>query len=135
MSITLADQDKHTLRTAAYGAVSLLAAADAAGSPHKAATHGSIALASATGPVGHVLAEKSRGVQLNGKSVAELADHVLPALTAAVSLLKKQEPAEADNFRGTVIVAIEAAARSRRGQPSPTMTEMSRKITEALDAA
>lgn len=59
-SITLTDQDKLTLRTAAYGAVTLLAAADAAGSPHKVATDGSIALASATGPVGHVLAEKSR---------------------------------------------------------------------------
>lgn len=37
-----------------YGAVTLLAAADATGSPHKAAADGSIALASATGLVGHV---------------------------------------------------------------------------------
>ncbi|MGW0195660.1 hypothetical protein [Nonomuraea sp. NPDC003201] len=41
MSITLTDQDKLTLRTAAYGAVSLLAAADATGNPHKIATEGS----------------------------------------------------------------------------------------------
>ena len=135
MSITLTDQDKLTLRTAAYGAVSLMAAADAAGKPHRVATDGSIALASATGLVGHVLAEKSKGMNLNGKSVAELADHVLPALTAAMSLLKKQAPAEADNFRSTVIVAIEAAARTHQGQPSPTMADMIRKITEALDAA
>ncbi|MGN9844268.1 hypothetical protein ACTMTI_39705 [Nonomuraea sp. H19] len=135
MSITLTDQDKATLRTAAYGAVSLLAAAGAAGSPHKIATEGSIALASATGLVGHVLAAKSKDINLYGKSVAELADHVLPALTAAMSLLKQQAPAEADNFRNTVIVAIEAAAQTQKGEPSPTMTEMARKITEALDAA
>ncbi|MER6059862.1 hypothetical protein ACWET9_03830 [Streptomyces sp. NPDC004059] len=135
MSLTLTDQDKLTLRTAAYGAVSLLTAADAAGSPHRVATHGSIALASATGPVGHVLAEKSKVRNLDGTSVAEIADHVLPALTAAMSLLKKQDPAEADNFRGTVLVALEAATRAHKGEPGPTMAEMTRKITAALDAA
>ncbi|MFD2357521.1 hypothetical protein ACFSTC_61970 [Nonomuraea ferruginea] len=77
MSITLTDQDKRTLRTAAYGAVSLLAAAS--GKPHKVATGGSVALYSATGPVGHALAEKTRDIDLNGKSVAALADHVLPS--------------------------------------------------------
>lgn len=135
MSVTLTDQDKLTLRTAAYGAVSLLAAADAAGSPHKVASHGSIALASATGLVGHVLAEKSKVENLDGKSVAAIADDVLPALTAAMTLLKKQDPAEADNFRGTVVVALEAATQAHKGEPSPAMAEMARKITAALDAA
>ncbi|MFF5209315.1 hypothetical protein [Streptosporangium sp. NPDC000396] len=135
MSVTLADQDKTTLRTAAYGAVSLMSAAGAAGSAHKVATEGSIALTSATGLVGHVLAAKSRDIKLNGKSTADLADQVLPALTAAMSLLKQQEPAEADNFRSTVIVAIDAAARTHQGEPSPTLADMARKITEALDAA
>ncbi|MEU4228515.1 hypothetical protein AB0F17_29840 [Nonomuraea sp. NPDC026600] len=134
MSITLTDQDKLTLRTAAWGAVSLMSAAGAAGSAHKVATHGSIALTSATGPVGHVLTKAPRDVKW-GKSVADLADQVLPALTAAMSLLKQQDPAEAGNFRSTVTVAIEAAAQTHQGQPSPTMTEMARKITEALDAA
>jgi alpha-D-ribose 1-methylphosphonate 5-triphosphate synthase subunit PhnG len=135
MSITLTDQDKATIRTAAYGAVSLLAAADATGSPHKAATRGSIALSSATGPVGHVLAAKSKDITLNGKNVAELADHVLPALTAAMNLLQKQDPAEADNFRSTVLVAIDAAIGTRKGAPSPVLADMTRKITTALDAA
>ncbi|MGA4847082.1 hypothetical protein ACOBQB_12765 [Streptomyces sp. G5(2025)] len=135
VTLTLTVQDKHTLRTAAYGAVSLLAAADATGSPHKVATHGSIALAAATGPVGHVLAEKSKIGNLNGKSVAALADQVLPALTAAMGLLKEQAPAEADNFRATIDVALEAAARAHKGEPTPAMTAMARKITEALDAA
>ncbi|WP_329553354.1 hypothetical protein [Streptomyces sp. NBC_00696] len=135
MGINLTDQDKNTLRTAAYGAVSLMAAAGAAGSPHKVATQGSIALASATGPIGYVLAEKSRIKGLNGKSVAELADHVLPALTEAMSVLRKQDPAEADNFRGTVLVALEAGTRADKNADSPVMADMTRKITAALDAA
>ncbi|MDO3703237.1 hypothetical protein Q3W71_16310 [Micromonospora sp. C28SCA-DRY-2] len=135
MSVTFSDQDKLTMRTAAYGAVTLLAAAGASGSPHKIATAGSIALASATGPIGHVLAEKRTGVNLNGKTVADLADHVLPALTAAMSLLRKQAPAEADNFHNTVLVALEAATRTQPGGPSPTVAEMTRKIIGALGAA
>ncbi|WP_280293860.1 hypothetical protein [Nocardia abscessus] len=135
MSATLTDQDKSTLRTAAYGAVSLMAAADATGKPHRVATNGSIALSSATGLVGHVLAAKSKDIHLNGKSVAELADQVLPALTAAMSLLAKQDRAEADNFRSTVLVAVGAATRTHQGETSPTLAEMTRKITAALDAA
>jgi hypothetical protein len=135
MSLTLTAQDRLTLHTAAYGAVSLMAAAGAAGSPHRVAVHGSIALSCATGPVGHVLAGKVRGLKLDSGSTAGLADRVLPALTAAVVLLREQSPAEADNFRGTVLVALEAATRAHRGEPGPAMTEMARKITAALDAA
>lgn len=134
MNLTLSAQDELTLRTAAYGAVSLMAAADAAGRPHKAATRGSIALASATGPIGHVLAGKSKIGDLGGRTVADLADRVLPALSEAMLLLKKQAPAEADAFRGTVLVAIETAARSGKGEPAPAVQEMARKITAALDA-
>jgi D-alanyl-D-alanine carboxypeptidase len=133
MSITLSDQDKSTLRTAAYGAVSLIAAAGAAGKPHKIATEGALALHTATGPVGHVLAAKSKDIDLAGKSVAELADQVLPALTATMSGLAQQDPAEAANFRSTVLVAIEAA-QTHLGRPSPATAEMARKITAALDA-
>ncbi|WP_240777534.1 serine hydrolase domain-containing protein [Nonomuraea basaltis] len=132
MSITLSDPDKSTLRTAAYGAVSLMAAAT--GSPHKAATNASIALTSATGLVGHVLAAKAKDIELKGKTVAELADRVLPALTAAMKLLGKQAPAEADNFRSTILLAIEAA-QVHPDKPSTTTAQMARKITAALDAA
>jgi hypothetical protein len=135
MAVTLSNQDKTTMRTAGHGAITLLAAADATGSPHKVATHGSIALSSATGLVGHVLAEKSPGAKLDSKSVAAIADQVLPALTESMNLLKEQDPAEAENFRNTVLVAIEAAARGRKGEPSPTMVDITRKITKALDAA
>ncbi|MFI6316745.1 hypothetical protein ACIBG8_04465 [Nonomuraea sp. NPDC050556] len=132
MSITLSEQDKTTLRTAAYGAVSLMVAADATGRPHRAAVDGSLALGTGTGLVGHVLATYPKGVKLSGKTVAELADLVLPALAAAMNVLKKHAPAEADNFRDTVVVAVEAAARTHQGQPKPTLTNMIRKITAAL---
>jgi hypothetical protein len=135
MSVTFSDPDKLALRTAAYGAVSLMAAAAGADSPHKVAAQGSIALNSATGPVGHVLSEKSPAGHLSGKSTAELADRVLPALTAAMDLLRKQAPEEADNFRSTVLVAVEASARARKNESSPTLAAMTRKITQALDAA
>ncbi|MEV6334578.1 hypothetical protein AB0M12_07655 [Nocardia vinacea] len=135
ITITLTDQDKATLRTAAYGAVSLIAAADATGKPHKAAVNGSNALYAATGLVGHVLAAKSKDIELKGKNVAELADRVLPALTAAMSLLGQQDPAEAENFRSTVLVAVDAATRTHQSQPSPTVVAMTSKITGTLYAA
>ncbi|MGY2124599.1 hypothetical protein ACW9HJ_24415 [Nocardia gipuzkoensis] len=132
ITITMTDQDKSTLRTAAYGAVSLMAAS---GAPHKGISHGSIALTSATGVVGHVLSAKSKDIHLPGKSVAELADQVLPSLTAAMELLGKQHPGEAANFRDTVLVAVEAAAGPHKGETSPAVAAMARKITAALDAA
>ncbi|MEU4606583.1 hypothetical protein AB0F43_26625 [Kribbella sp. NPDC023972] len=116
MSITLSDQDKSTLRTAAFGAVTLMSYAGVAGSPHKVATEGTLALASATGPVGHVLAEKTKDVKLNSKSGAALADQVLPALTESVVLLRKQDPAEADNF---------ATPSSSPSKPPPAPTAAS----------
>ncbi|MGW4767210.1 serine hydrolase domain-containing protein [Nocardia sp. NPDC004278] len=132
MSHSLSDQDKSTLRTAAYGAVSLMAAAS--GSSLEAATNAAVALTSATGPVGHVLAAKTKDIELKGKTVAELADRVLPTLTAAMKLLGKQAPAEADNFRSTILLAVEAA-QVHADKPDPTTAAMARKITAALGAA
>ncbi|MCK2218142.1 beta-lactamase family protein [Actinomadura sp. ATCC 31491] len=138
MTIILSDQDKRTLRIAAYGAVSLMAAADAAGSPHKIATNGSIALATATGLIGHVLAGYPKGKDLPGKSVAEIADRVLPALTAAMNLLKQQDPAEAGNFRRAVLVAVETA-QTHQGRPSPAAAgqdrpELQKAIEEVVES-
>lgn len=134
MSINLTDQDKSTLRVAAYGAVSLLSAAAAAGgSPHRIATDGSLSLYAATGPVGHVLAEKSGSVKLAGKSTAALADQVFPALGESMTLLNAQDPAEAAEFRSIVLLALESAIG--KDEPAPAVREMARKITEALTVA
>lgn len=130
-ALALSAHDQLTVRTAAYGAVSLLAAGS--DKPHKVATAGSTALMSATGPIGHVLTAKSADIKLTGKSVADLADQVLPALTAAMTLLSQQDPAVADDFRTTVEIAIEAA--TAHGRPSPVTTQMISKITAAMHTA
>lgn len=135
MSINLTAADKSTIRTAAFGAVTLMAYAGIAGSAHKVATDGSLSFASATGTVGHVLAAKTKDFKLDHKSAAALAEQVLPALSESVALLNAQDPAEAENFRSTVTVAVEAATRAHKGEPSPTMAEMTRKIAAALDVA
>ncbi|MBL1075780.1 hypothetical protein JK358_15395 [Nocardia sp. 2] len=135
MSITTAAptaDTQSTIRTAAYGAVSLLAAA---GAPHKGIKNASIALTSATGLVGHTLSTKSKDIHLTGKNTAELAEQVLPALSAAMTVLAQQDSAEAANFRTTVLVAVEAAVQSGKGVPAPAVTAMARKIAEALTAA
>ncbi len=74
------------------------------GSPHKAATQGSI---------GHVITEKLRIEDLGGRSVAELADRVLSALTAAMSLLKEQDAA-----RPTASAAPSWSPSKRRPRPA-----------------
>ncbi|MER5884896.1 hypothetical protein ABT160_13785 [Streptomyces sp. NPDC001941] len=132
MAINLTAQDKATLRTAAYGAVALLAATGAA---HRIAAKGSIALASATGPVGHVLAEKSGSIRFEGKTVAAMADQVLPALTESMRLLKAQDAADAADFRATVVRALETGAQAGKGASGPVLADMTDKITSALDAA
>jgi hypothetical protein len=133
MTVNLTAQDEITIRTAAYGTVSLLSAAGLAGSAHKIGTDATLALVATTGAVGHVVAN-AKGMKLKGKSTAELADQVFPALAESVRLLEAQDPAEAENFRTTIGVVIDAANRAHKGEPSPTMAEMTRKINEALNA-
>jgi hypothetical protein len=132
-NVDLTAQDETTIRTAAYGVVSLLSAAGIAGSAHRIGTDASLALAAATGTVGHVVAS-AKGAKLKGRSTAALADQVLPAITASVAILQAQDAAEAANFRTTIGVVIDAAHRAHQGEPSPTMAEMTRKINEALAA-
>ncbi|GLZ81331.1 hypothetical protein Afil01_61380 [Actinorhabdospora filicis] len=134
MSITISAQDATTIRTAAYGAVTLLSFAAGSASPHRVATNGSLSLYSATGATGHVLAKKTRDLKFDHRNSAALADQVLPALTASVALLKAQDPAEAENFRATVLTAVEAATRGSKKGVTPPLAAMTGKITAALSA-
>lgn len=133
MTASLSAQDQLTIRTGAYGTVSLLSAAGIAGSAHKIGTDASLALAAATGTVGHIVAD-AKGLKLKGKSTAELADQVFPAITESVRVLEAHDPAEAENFRSTIKVVIDAANRAHKGEPSPVMADMVRKIEDALSA-
>lgn len=132
MTVQLSAAEKSTIRTAAFGAVTLMSYADVAGSAHKTATNGTLALTSATGIVGHVLAEKKKDFKLHTKSSAALADQVLPALAESVRLLAQADSAEAENFQNTVRTAIDAAAGVGDRRPSAPVVEMSRKIADAL---
>ncbi|MEV7598909.1 MarR family transcriptional regulator [Kitasatospora sp. NPDC089797] len=125
---------KLTVQTAAHGVVTLMAAADpGAFSSARAGMAAGKALTSATGLTGRVLAEKPKGMKLNGKSTAALADQVFPALAAALTLLGEIDPAEADNFRSVIQVAVDAAVHTR-DSASPAMIAMADKIGAALDS-
>jgi hypothetical protein len=82
-----------------------------------------------------VLAEKLKGLDLDGSSTADLADHTFIALTDSMTLLKTKAPAEAENFRATITTITDAASRAHKGGPGPAETAMIRKITAALDNA
>ena len=132
----LTPAEKLTLQTAAHGVVSLMAAADPGLiSSTRSGMAGGKALSSATGLVGHVLAEKPKGLDLDGSSTADLADHTFTALTDSMTLLKTKAPAEAENFRATIATIVDAASRAHKGGPGPAETAMIRKITAALDNA
>ncbi|WP_405991867.1 hypothetical protein [Streptomyces sp. NBC_00986] len=132
----LTADEKLTLQTAAHGVVALMAAADPGPiSSTRSGMAGGKALSSATGLVGHVLAEKPKGLDLGGSSTADLADRTFAALTASVALLKAKAPDEAENFRATIATITDAASRAHKGGPGPAETAMITKITAALDAA
>jgi len=91
---------------------------------------GAKVLTGATGLTGQILSGKDK-VNLTGRSAAEIADEVLPALTATVAALDATDPAEADNFRTIVTTAVEQAAATGSG-PNPAQTLMIDKIKAAL---
>jgi hypothetical protein len=132
----LTADEKRTLQTAAHGVVALMAAADPGPiSSTRSGMAGGEALSTATGLVGHVLAEKAKGLDLSGSSTADLTDRTFAALTASVTLLKAKAPGEAENFRATIATITDAASRAHKGGPGPAETAMIRKITAALDNA
>ncbi|GAA2897467.1 hypothetical protein GCM10020220_104120 [Nonomuraea rubra] len=120
-------QDKNTLRIAAYGAVALMAAAGAAGRPGKIAANGSIALGSATGPIGHVLPTTPRqGPDEASPWAGEIA-------TACCRPDRGHEPAAAAGIRPRPTTSaapsspLSRTAQLHQGQPSPAAAEMARK--------
>jgi hypothetical protein len=130
----LTEQDRDLIRTAAYGAVTLVACAyPGAISTTKASIAGARVLTGATGQAGKALAGKGK-VNLPGASAADIADIVLPALTSAMAVLKDNEPGEADDFRRIVTIAVTQAAQSSGGGINAAEQEMISKITRALDA-
>ena len=131
MSAILTPEERVTLKMAAYGAVTLVSLADPGMvSTTRESMAGSKALSGSTGLVGTSLAGKDK-VRLKGRSAAEVADVVLPALSSTVELLESQDPGEAGNFRSTVTIAMRQAAAATGG-PSPAQSAMIDKVCAAL---
>ncbi|GIF07058.1 hypothetical protein [Actinoplanes siamensis] len=130
MTEELETADKLVLQKAAHGAVLLVSLAyPSTVATTKINVAGSRVLTGATGLVGRALAGKVQADLPKG-SAADVADEVLPALRDAVALLERRDPAEADNFRRTVTVAVEQGASSA-GSNAAT-GEMIAKVKDAL---
>lgn len=133
---TLTAADERILRTAAHGTVVLMAGANPGPiSSTRSGMAGGIALTTATGLIGHVLAGKAKDLDLDGASTADVVDKVFPALAASLEVLRAKAPGEVDNFRATIAMITEAAIRSHRGEPRVAEAEMACKIRQALDGA
>jgi hypothetical protein len=131
MAPTLTPDEQATLRKAAFGAVTLVSIAyPGAVSTARENIAGAKVLTGATGLTGEILSGKDK-VKLTGRSAAEIADEVLPALSATAAALDATDPAEADNFRTIVTTAAEQAAATGPG-PNPAQTLMIGKIKAAL---
>ncbi|MFF2556583.1 hypothetical protein ACFVUS_36635 [Nocardia sp. NPDC058058] len=131
-TITLSKDDARTLQTAAYGVVTLLAAADPGViASTKASVAAAQALRTATGLVGHALNDKPKP-NVKAGTLEGVAQLVFPALTASVRLLEEKAPVEAENFRRTIATAVAAAGQTRAGRPHPATAELIREIDSAL---
>jgi hypothetical protein len=131
MTATLTPDEQATLRKAAFGAVTLVSIAyPGAVSTARENIAGAKVLTGATGLTGEILSGKDK-VKLTGRAAAEIANEVLPALSATVAALDPTDPAEADNFRTIVTTAAQQAAATGSG-PNPAQTLMIDKIQAAL---
>ncbi|HET8658055.1 MAG TPA: hypothetical protein VFM55_03550 [Micromonosporaceae bacterium] len=129
MAEQLTIQERETIKTAAYGAVTLVSIAyPGAISSTKVNVVGAKVLTGATGLVGEVLAGKDK-VHIEGRSTAEIAATVLPALSKAVGVLQAKAPDEVDGFRRIVMIALDQSTGSH---PNPAQAEMISKVKGAL---
>lgn len=111
----LTTDEKMTLKTAAYGAVSLVSNADpGVFSMIKESFAASHPFANATGLVKDALTTGGLP-ELPRESPAELEAVVLPVLRQSVAILQAKAPQELDNFRSAVVTAIDRVGRAYRG--------------------
>jgi GNAT superfamily N-acetyltransferase len=115
VAVSLSDEEKSTIRNAAFGAVYLVSNADpGVFAMIKESFAASAALAKTPGPVGELLTHG--GLPSVPKvAPAELEAQVLPELSAAVALLREKEPAEVAAFRTAVTEACDKVAEASKG--------------------
>ncbi|MDG4767333.1 hypothetical protein O7632_25045 [Solwaraspora sp. WMMD406] len=127
----LTDDDRETLKTAAFGAVYLVSNADPGViSMVKESFAASGAFADATGLVKDVLSTGPLP-KLPRESADEVERLVLPALRRSVAILTEKAPHEVEQYRATITGAAQRVARAAAGI-DPAEAEMVGKIEQAL---
>ena len=113
--MSLSDEEKTTVRNAAFGAVYLVSNADpGVFAMIKESFAASSALARTPGPVGELLTHG--GLPSVPKvAPAELEAQVLPELTQALALLKEKEPDGVAAYRAAVTEACDKVAEASKG--------------------
>ena len=131
MDQPLTDDERSTLKFAAYGAVLLVSNAEPGllamvGEGFAAAR----AFAATRGLVRQVLTD-GPAPELRRRPPAEVERMVLPALRDAVEILRAKAPEELDGYRAAVLGAGHEVSRAAGGVAAPE-TAMLDKIREAL---
>ncbi|HCU48272.1 MAG TPA: hypothetical protein DGG94_00300 [Micromonosporaceae bacterium] len=125
------DQERDTIRTAAFGAMTLVSAADPGFfAMFKESLAASKALAGSSGVVKEALT-KGGIPSLPKSSVADVEATVLPALTQSMTILSSKAPAEADSYRATILEACDKVAAAAGGVAEKETAEIA-KIRAAL---
>lgn len=129
------DQERQTLRTAAFGAVFLVSRADPGFfDAVKESLAGSKVLASTSQELRDLL--KSGGIPRIPKgSPTEVESSVLTALQESAAILQAKNPTELDGFRAAVVSACDQAASAAGGGANAAETAVVTKVKTALGAA
>ncbi|MFY1690558.1 hypothetical protein [Plantactinospora sp. WMMB782] len=134
MTQPLTEEERATLKGAAFGAVFLVSNAEpGALSMIKESLAASNAFAGTTGLVRELLTTGALP-RLPGGSPTEVPATVLPALRRSVEILRRKAPGEVASYRSAVLRATEEVARAHAGI-SPSEAAMMATVREALDAA
>jgi hypothetical protein len=128
------DQERQTLRTAAFGAIYLVSSAEPGFIDMvKESLAGSKALASSSPELRDLL--KAGGVpQIPKGSPGEVESNILNALSQSTSILQAKGGPELDGFRRAVTTAMDQVA-SAAGDTSPKEAAEISKVKEALGVA
>lgn len=131
MAQPLTDDEKTTLKNAAYGAILLVSDADPGLlAMVKESVAASRALAGSGGAVRDALAGGDVP-DLPRAPAAEIEARVLPELTRSMAILAAKAPDEVSAFRDTVLAACQQAARAAGGVKDAERAEIA-KIRAAL---
>ena len=134
MTSPLTDDEKSVLKTAAFGAVYLVSNADPGFfSMLRESFAASDALAGSTGLIKEVLTTGGLP-KLPKSSPAEAEAQVLPALRRSLGILAEKAPGEVENYRATVLGAVDRVAHATHGV-HPAEEAALAKVRAALGAA